>query len=547
MMRRAGRARGRVGAIATGAAVAAALALAGGAEAAFEVEETTIAEIHEAMRAGDLSCTELTQAYLRRIDAYDDQGPALNAIVTINPGAVATARELDRQARRGKRFRPTGPLHCIPVVVKDNYDTHDMPTTGGHVALAGSTPPDDATMVARLRKAGALILAKTNLDELARGSSGLSSLGGQTRNAYDPTRVPGGSSAGTAVAVASNFATAGLATETGVSIRNPATNNNLVGIAPTRGRMSADGILPISFTQDRGGPHARTVADAAALLEAMAGYDPKDAQTADSVGRGRVDYRKAPSARGLRGARIGVVEELFGGEPAERESAGIVRAAVAELERQGATVVPAVPIQQALDARMALLDPVYPNEDRTFVRVLSDARTNDFEQRVALDGYLRSRGPGVPVASTQALADTGLGLASVLNGLRRLPELGIADPAYQERMLRMKALQSATLKVMADLRLDALVFPMKTQEAPPIGGEAAPGRIAATGNILGSITGFPSITVPAGFTASGLPVGVELLGRPFDEWHLIRFAADYEAATKHRRAPETTPALAPVG
>lgn len=534
--------------LAAGAVVATALAPTGTAQGAFRVEETSIARIHAAMRRGELSCVALTRAYLRRIAAYDDRGPALNAVIATNPDALAIARRLDRRARgpRG-RFRASGPLHCVPILAKDNYDTADMPTTAGHELLAGSTPPDDATMVARLRRAGALILGKTNMDELARGSSGLSSLGGQTRNAYDPLRIPGGSSAGTGTAIAANFATAGLATETGVSIRNPATNNNLVGLAPTRGRMSQDGIVPISFTQDRGGPHARNVADAAALFEVMAGYDAKDPKTADSVGRGRIDYTAAPSETGLRGARIGVVEELFGDEEVERESSAIVRRAVRELRRQGATIVGRVEIQRALDARLPSLDPVYPNDDRSFLRVLSDTRTNDFEQRYALDGYFAARAAGggtLPVRTTDELARSGRGLPSLMGNLLRLPPLGIKDPAYVERQLRMAALRSATLKAMADAGVDALVFPMKTQIAPLIGARGEPpARITSGGNILGPITGFPSITVPAGFTESGMPVGMELLGRPFDEWSLLRYASDYEAATQHRRSPPTAPPL----
>jgi Asp-tRNA(Asn)/Glu-tRNA(Gln) amidotransferase A subunit family amidase len=285
------------------------------------------------------------------------------------------------------------------------------------------------------------------------------------------------------------------------------------------------------------------VADAAALLEVVAGYDPKDPQSAESPRRGRRDYTRAPSATGLKGARIGVVDELFGGEPAELESAEIVREAVADIRREGATVVGAVPVQQALDDRLAVLDPLYTAADRSLLTVLGDARTNNYEQKFALDRYLLTRGPAVPVKSTQELIDSGKGLPSVLGGLRTLPPAGLTDPGYIERLLRIKALQAAVLKVMADLDLDALVFPMKTQIAPRIGASSPPGRVASTGNVLGAVTGFPSLTVPAGFSQEGMPVGVELLGRPFTEWELIRYASDYEAATRHRRPPRATPPL----
>ena len=240
----------------------------------FTFEEATVSSVHVAMAAGDLSCAELTEFYLRRIEAYDQQGPALNALLAVNPRAQEIATEMDREfARSGTEGRA---LHCVPVILKDNYDTFDMPTTGAAVALAGSIPPDDAFVVARLRQAGALFLAKSNLTELARGGTTVSSLGGQTRNPYDLTRTPGGSSGGTGAAVAADFGLLGTGSDTGQSIRSPSSANSLVGIRPTRGLVSRDGIIPISFTQDEVGPIVRTVEDAARMLDVMAGYDPED-------------------------------------------------------------------------------------------------------------------------------------------------------------------------------------------------------------------------------------------------------------------------------
>ncbi|MEM9272655.1 MAG: amidase [Cyanobacteria bacterium P01_F01_bin.143] len=230
----------------------------------FTIEEATIAEINQAFDAGILTSEELVELYLERIEAFDEQGVAINSIITLNPEALATAAALDEE-RQISGARST--LHGIPILLKDNIDTFDLPTSAGSLILENSIPPDDAFVVEQLRDAGAIILGKTNLDEFARGVSGLSSLGGQTLNPYDLTRVPGGSSAGTAAAIASNFATLGLGTETGVSIRNPAANTNLVGIAPTEGLVSRDGVVPISFTQDRVGPLARTITDAAIALD----------------------------------------------------------------------------------------------------------------------------------------------------------------------------------------------------------------------------------------------------------------------------------------
>src|SRR5438093_3882780 len=263
--------------------VALALLVAGrlAAQQDFAPEEATISAAHAAFAAGKTTCVQLVRAYLNRIEAYDHRGPALNAIITINPKALETAAEMDRLAAADK-FR-SGPLHCIPVILKDNYDTADMPTTGGSLTLAESVPTRDAFVVKKLREAGALILAKANLMELARGGTTVSSLGGQTRNPYDLSRTPGGSSGGTGAAIAASFAIAGTGSDTGQSIRSPASAQSLVGLRPTRGLISRGGIIPLSTTQDEAGPITRTVEDAARMLDIMAGYDPDDPITAFSV------------------------------------------------------------------------------------------------------------------------------------------------------------------------------------------------------------------------------------------------------------------------
>src|SRR5450755_3981651 len=269
----------------------------------FRFQEATIASVHAALAAGQLTCTQLTKLYLDRIEAYNMHGPALHAIITVNPKAMEIAAEMDRSYRASSAT--VGPLHCIPVILKDNFNTFDMPTTGGNVSMKTSVPPADAFTVARIRKAGALILAKANLQEFARGGMSISSLGGQVRNPYDLSRTPGGSSGGTGASIAANFAVLGTGSDTGQSIRSPASANNLVGIRATRGLVSRAGVIPNSLTQDEVGPIARTVTDAALLLDVMAGYDPADPITAFGKLHTPPSYTQLLSSDALKGARIG--------------------------------------------------------------------------------------------------------------------------------------------------------------------------------------------------------------------------------------------------
>src|SRR5579864_6779859 len=292
---------------------------------AFDVTEKTIPELSAAMDAGTVTSRALVHAYLDRIQAYDQRGPALNAMIAINHAALDQAGALDRERAAGRRH---GPLLGIPVVIKDNYDTADLPTTAGSVALEGSIAERDAFQVRRLRDAGAVIVGKTNLHEFARGITTVSSLGGQTRNPYDPTRNPGGSSGGTGAAVAASFAAAGLGTDTCGSIRYPAAHNSLVGLRPTMGLSSRSGIVPLAHSQDVGGPLARTVTDVAIILDATAGPDPDDPVTAQSAGHIPPSYRASLDRDGLRGARLGVLLPLFGSEPEDLRAGSVVRAAI---------------------------------------------------------------------------------------------------------------------------------------------------------------------------------------------------------------------------
>jgi Asp-tRNA(Asn)/Glu-tRNA(Gln) amidotransferase A subunit family amidase len=297
--------------------------------------ETSIDDIHKAMQAGTLTCHNLVQQYLDRIHAYDQQGPAINSMLYINPASLEQADALDQDFQRTHKLKPLG---CIPIVLKDNFDTVDMPTTAGAITLKGAQPEKDAFAVKRLREAGAIILGKANMQEFASGGISVSSLGGQVKNPYDLTRTPGGSSGGTGAAVAANFAVAGTGSDTGGSIRSPSSANSLVGLRPTRGLISRDGIVPVSFTQDTIGPMTRNVADTARLLDVIVGYDPNDPVTAFSIGNIPKTYT-AFLQNGLKGTRLGVLTNLFGSGPEYEQVNEVMARAIDALKEQGAVIV----------------------------------------------------------------------------------------------------------------------------------------------------------------------------------------------------------------
>ena len=475
------------------------------------LEEATITEINQGFDTGALTSEMLVEFYLERIEAFDQ---SVNSIITLNEDALATAMALDVERQTSG---PRSPLHGIPILLKDNIDTFDLPTSAGSLILQDSIAQDDAFVVEQLRSAGAIILGKTNLDEFARGISGLSSLGGQTLNPYDLNREPGGSSAGTAAGVASNFATFGLGTETGVSLRNPAADNNLVAIAPTEGLVSRDGVVPISFTQDRVGPLARTVTNAAIALDVMAGFDENDPVTEQSLGNiPEAGYTSLLSTTALEGSRIGVFRDLFRSGTVHEESLAIIDDAIEDFQEQGATIIDNVSLG------FDLFD------------FLSDARASIFEFKFALNDYLESLGSDAPVQTLQDILDDGRFLPSIGNTLAFSQSIeSLEDNAdYLERLSRREFLQNATIDIMEQLDLDALIYPMKTVSAPLI-GQTAP----ESDNSFTSIAGLPGIVVPAGFTSEGLPVGLEISGKPFSEASLLGFAYDYEQATLHRTSP----------
>jgi Asp-tRNA(Asn)/Glu-tRNA(Gln) amidotransferase A subunit family amidase len=482
----------------------------------FEVAEASIADLQAAMEAGVVTSEQLVERYLARIEAYDEAGPALNTIIALNPDAAETARALDVERREsGAR----GPLHGIPLLIKDNYDMVGLPTTNGSIAMAGLLPPDDAYQVRRLREAGAVLLGKTNLHEFARGITTISSIGGQTLNPYDPLRNPGGSSGGTAAGVAASFAAAGMGSDTCGSIRIPSAHNSLVGLRGTEGLSSRDGVVPISHTQDIAGPLARSVTDLVVLLDGTVGTDPDDPVTLDAGRHIPETYATSLDADGLRGARLGLLSYLVRQDPADDPAGELMDAAVADLERLGAEVVAA-----EIEGLAYLLD--------TYV-VLSH------EFKFDLDAYLAAT-PGAPVSSLAQIIAEGLHLPDTRERLENSNSVESLDTdEYREAIARRTVLSNAVVEVLDVLEIDALIYPTMRQQAAPVGE-----RQGGDNCRLSAQSGLPAITVPAGFTADGMPIGLEMLGRPWTEPRLIELAYAFEQGTGHRRAPATTPPLA---
>lgn len=488
----------------------------GAAPAGFDVAEKSVAELAAALADGTVTSVELVAGYLARIDAYDQRGPALNAMIAINPRAAEVAAERDRERAAGG---VRGPLHGIPVVVKDNYDTADMPTTAGTLGLATSLPPDDATQVRRLREAGAIILGKTNMHELARGITTVASFGGQTRNPYDPARNPGGSSGGTGAAVAASFGAFGMGSDTCGSIRIPSAHHALAGLRGTRGLASGDGIVPLSLTQDIGGPLARSVRDLAYALDATVGFDPADETTRRSESNVPETYLASLDRNALAGARIGLATAMFDEGDAGRPVRAVIERAAGEMERLGAEVVE--------------IEDLDPSE------LTADASVIGQEFPFHLDAYLEA----TPAAHVRSLADfvsAGLYHGILEGGLARSLEVEALDTEdYRARLAKRGEIRAAVTALLDEQALDALLYPTIRRTARPI-GQPQPGSNCA----LSATSGLPAVTAPAGFADDDMPVGAELLGRAWSEPRLLALAFAYEQGTGHRRAPDFTPSLA---
>ena len=500
--------------------------------AQFDLATASVADINAAFDAGALTSEKLVTLCLARIQAYDQAGPRLNVIITLNPQALATARALDAERKAtGRR----SPLHGIPVLLKDIYNTADLPTTAGSKALAGNGSSEDAFTVARLRAAGAVILAKVNLSEFARSGTTLSSLLGQTLNPYDLTRTPGGSSGGTGAGIAATFGIVGTGTDTGQSTRSPASANCLVGIRPTFGLISRAGIVPFSYTQDTAGPITRCVADAAVMLDQLVGFDPRDEATWAGVGKAPKTYTTFLDPLGLKGARIGFVKNVLGdgSHPDHALVNAITAQAIDALRAAGATVIPVELPEVAAAYR----------ENNQF-------SVSSFETKWMLDRYFASLGPKGKYPNLAAyVSAAGEALPAVTETFKRALEKGDAalrDPQFAIHLERQAAFRKTLVEAMDKLDLAALFYPHQRRLVVPI---AAGTNQAERNGFLAANTGLPAITVPGGFSPPtpdaplGVPVGVEFLGRPFSEGDLIRLAYGFEQTTRLRLPPASTPPL----
>jgi len=494
----------------------------------FRIEETTIAAEHAALKAKTLTCHALVAQYLARIAEYDKRGPAINALITLNPAALATADSLDRRfAREGI----TGPLHCVPMIVKDNFETRDMQTTAGSLALKGWIPQRDATMVARIRAAGAIVLAKSNMAEWAFSpyETVNSILPGYTKNPYALDRVTAGSSGGTAAAVAANEGESGLGSDTGNSIRGPSSHNDLVGIRSTMGLTSRAGVVPLLNSQDIAGPMARTVADAVEIFNVVAGEDPDDPVTSASRGHRESDYRKFLVPGGLRGARIGVLHQAYehpdrDGRPTQdSEVVAVFERAVKGLENAGATIV----------------DPAGIDSLAALTRS-GGGRCAAF--KYDLERYFAARGQNAPVKTIDEVLRSGNFHPSVQLRLQTENAATVPpedNPACTAREAMRERFRAAVTAMMDSLKLDALVYPTWSNPPRLIGDLNTPA--GDNSQLFSPVTGFPAITVPMGYTRNdALPAGISFFGRAWSEGKLITLAYGYEQATHHRRAPSST-------
>ena len=506
--------------------------MASAAPKTIELDSATIADLDRAFASGTLTSENLVGLCLARIQAYDHRGPGLNAVITLNPRALETARSLDAER---KTKGPRSPLHGIPVVLKDNYNTSDMPTTAGSVLLEGSIPPSDAFLVQRLRAAGAIVLAKVNMSEFASAGA-YSSLGGQSRNPHDLLRTPSGSSGGVGVAIAAAYAPLGLGTDTGGSIRGPSTANGIVGLKPTHGLLSRSGIVPLALSFDTGGPMARSVYDVAAALGIMTGIDAADAATRKSEGKFSADYTKDLNANALSGARIGVARDFMG---ADADVDWVMEAALAAMQRAGATVVNVHYPKWLMDAKgefyNAIRYPEFVVQIKQYLATLAPQYPKSLDEMIERANRFtptRSDGAG-PNPSRWSL-------------FKREAASGTLED-YQYTSVRdygLPMVRAAIEGVLAAQKLDAIVYPTSPRRPALLSAPPDPpggGRESATN--IANLTGFPDLIVPAGFTGDRLPVGISFFGAAFSEQKLLSLGYSFEQVTKARRRPVYTPAL----
>ncbi|HVL66689.1 MAG TPA: amidase family protein [Vicinamibacterales bacterium] len=498
---------------------------------AFQLEEATIAQVHAAIKAGRLTCASLVEQYLKRIDAFDKRGPALNAITVVNPDAARQAEELDRRYRTSG---PAGPLHCVPVIVKDNFETIGLQTAAGSLALKDFDPGRDAFQVARMKAAGAIVLAKSNMAEWAFSpyETVNSVLPGYTKNPYALDRVTAGSSGGTAAAVAANFGLVGLGSDTGNSIRGPSAHQALAGIRSTMGLTSRAGVVPLSLLADIAGPMTRTLEDAVAVLQVIAGEDPADPVTLakpfepaglrpDGRPARLPDYRASLVRDGLKGARIGVLRQAYERDTTDPEVVRLFTAALEDLRRAGATIVDPATVEGLRDIR----------------RPQGIGPCAGFKHDI--NRYLASLGERVPVKSLDDIIRSRRFHPSVELRLVRAqdgPEHGLESEACRAEAQYRDAFRAAVLKTIEVHDLHAFVYPTWSNPPRLIGDLNTPH--GDNSQVFSPTTGWPAINVPMGYTRDDrLPAGITFFGRAWDEPTLIRLAYGYEQATLHRRPP----------
>jgi len=500
----------------------------------FELSKAGIADIQAAVDSGALTYEKLLKLYLARIEAYDQKGPSLNTVITLNPKALETARALDAEFKaKGRR----SPLHGIPVLVKDNFDTIDMPTTGGAFQLAGSTTLTEGLMIRKLREAGAIIFAKVNLDELAGGGIGFSSHWGQTKNPHGLDRIPAGSSGATGAGLAAWFAPLGLGTDTGGSIRGPSSANGVPGIKPTNGLLSRAGIIPRVLSLDTGGPMARTVYDVALSLGFMTGLDPLDPLTEKSAGLFYSDYTKFLDKNSLKGVRVGILREGLG---KDSEVDAIFERSISDLKALGAVIIDPITYPTiVMEGRAGVSEIIRQADIREelgkYLATLGRKYPKSLDEMIAMHDKLEPHGRVKPNPRLyNALKASNTGLKST-------------DPLYiSAKQHGMAMVRDGVLSTFAKHQLDVIVYATRG-ERPALISKSSPNdtsaRIGGSLTSIANMTQFPDVIVPAGVTSDKLPVSISFFGPAFSEPRLLAYAYAYEQATKHLVLPSTTPAL----
>lgn len=491
------------------------LMISSGTYANIDTAELTVDQLHKLIIENKTTFKETMQDYLNAIAKNDQKGAHLNSIIVINPEALIAAEQADLEYKKTGKLKP---LQGVPVLLKDNVDTENLLTTGGSISLKNNIPTENAFIAQKLKDAGAIVIAKTNLHEFAVWGETKSSMQGQTHNPYDLTRTPGGSSGGTGASVAANFGIIGIGTDTINSIRSPASANSLVGLRPTIGLVSRSGIIPYSFTQDTAGPITRTVTDAARTLNVIVGYDPTDSITS-LANNYSVDYTQSLKLNGLENKRIGVLNSFFGKEDIHKTTNDVVNQAILQMEKSGATII-------------QIDEPI--NADA----LVRDTSVHLYDLDEDLSTYLISHPKQKPIGNLANLIQSGEFDDGIKANIEKAVTLKKDSEEYKKRLIAREKLQKDVEKLMKDNQLDALVFPHQKRLVVPIGET----QIERNG-VLGSVTGFPSIVVPAGFSPKtetapiGVPVGIEIFGLPLSEPQLLEIAYSFEQQYPMRKKP----------